>query len=341
MYNSLEICAGAGGQALGLERAGFTHVGAVENDAHACNTLRVNRDHDGIPDHQRWNVIEKNLLEVDGREFEGIDLLAGGVPCPPFSIAGKQLGADDERDLFPKALQLVRDARPKAVLLENVRGLGQPRFQNYRESILHELEYELGYRAMWQMITSAHFGVAQLRPRFVLMAVRSEYWNYLTWPAPTRGNAVTVGEALYHLMGQNGWPGVDAWSARANSIGPTLVGGSKKHGGPDLGPSRARVAWAKLGVRGTSIAAEAPGPDFPVDESPRLTVQMGAVLQGFPEDWQFTGGKTAEWRQVGNAFPPPVAHALGTSLKNALDKKPVAEQMEIDLRLGERHGAHQ
>ncbi|MGX4762335.1 DNA cytosine methyltransferase [Corynebacterium minutissimum] len=338
MYTSLEICAGAGGQALGLERAGFAHVGAVENDHHACNTLRVNRDHDGLPSGQRWNVIEKDLLDIDGRQFEGIDLLAGGVPCPPFSVAGKQLGADDERDLFPKALELVRDARPKAVLLENVRGLGQPRFQAYRESVLHELEYKLGYRAMWQMITSAHFGVAQLRPRFVLMAVRSEYWDYLSWPVPSRRSAVTVGEALYHLMGENGWPGVDTWALKADSIGPTLVGGSKKHGGPDLGPSRAREAWSKLGIRGTSIADEAPGPDFPIDVAPRLTVKMGAVLQGFPEDWQFTGGKTAAWRQVGNAFPPPVAQALGVSLKNALDKKPLAGQTEIDLMLGVGNG---
>lgn len=96
MYTSLEICAGAGGQALGLERAGFAHVGAVENDPHACETLRVNRDHDGLSSEKRWNVIEKNLLDVDGSEFEGVDLLAGGVPCPPFSIAGKQLGGDDE-----------------------------------------------------------------------------------------------------------------------------------------------------------------------------------------------------------------------------------------------------
>lgn len=147
-----------------------------------------------------------------------------------------------------------------------------------------------------------------------------------------------MGEALYHLMGENGWPGVDTWALKADSIGPTLVGGSKKHGGPDLGPSRAREAWSKLGIRGTSIADEAPGPDFPIDVAPRLTVKMGAVLQGFPEDWQFTGGKTAAWRQVGNAFPPPVAQALGVSLKNALDKKPLAGQTEIDLMLGVGNG---
>ncbi|MEZ2121362.1 DNA cytosine methyltransferase [Corynebacterium sp. CCM 9203] len=335
MYTSLEICAGAGGQALGLEWAGFRHVAAVENDHYACDTLRANRDNEDIPPQERWNVLEKDVHDIDGRQFEGIDLLAGGVPCPPFSVAGRQLGGEDDRDLFPKAMELVRDTRPKAVLLENVRGLGQPRFQQYRESILHKLEFELGYKVMWQMITSAHFGVAQLRPRFVLIGVRAEYWDYLSWPTPIHGNAVTVGEALYELMGANGWPGVDRWSVKANSIGPTLVGGSKKHGGPDLGPTRARQTWAKLGVRGTSIAEEAPGPDFPIDESPRLTVQMGAVLQGFPENWRFIGGKTAAWRQVGNAFPPPVARALGESIRNALDKKHVDKQAMVSAQDGE------
>jgi DNA (cytosine-5)-methyltransferase 1 len=110
----LEICAGAGGQALGLEAAGFDHAAAVEIDAHACQTLRTNRPH--------WKVVEADVLELDGKEFRGIDLLAGGVPCPPFSVAGKQLGAADERDLFPEAVRLAGEARPRAVMIENVRG---------------------------------------------------------------------------------------------------------------------------------------------------------------------------------------------------------------------------
>lgn len=99
------------------------------------------------------------------------------------------------------------------------------------------------------------------------------------------------------------------------------MGGSKKHGGPDVGPSRAREAWKKLGVKGSSIAEEPPHEDFPVgDENnlPRLTVPMGGVIQGFPEDWQWAGGKTAQWRQVGNAFPPPVAAAIGRAIHKAL-----------------------
>src|SRR5688500_839303 len=110
----LEICAGAGGQSLGLDWAGFEHVAAVDNDFDACTTLKLNRPY--------WDVVHDDVANVDGAEYEGVDLLAGGVPCPPFSIAGKQLGRDDERDLFPQALRLVRATNPRAVLLENVKG---------------------------------------------------------------------------------------------------------------------------------------------------------------------------------------------------------------------------
>jgi DNA (cytosine-5)-methyltransferase 1 len=108
----LEICAGAGGQSLGLEQAGFSHVAAVEIDPDACETLRLNRP--------AWKVDQGDVHHFDGAPFRGVDLLAGGVPCPPFSIAGKQLGADDERDLFPQALRLVQECEPAAVMLENV-----------------------------------------------------------------------------------------------------------------------------------------------------------------------------------------------------------------------------
>src|ERR1700730_16895166 len=132
----LEICAGGGGQATGLEAAGFDLAAAIEIDHHACDTLRKNRPH--------WKVIEAPANEIDGTDFRGIDLLAGGVPCPPFSIAGKQLGQEDERDLFSEALRLVEEARPKAVMLENVRGLSTVKFQPYRNSIKARLK-ELGY----------------------------------------------------------------------------------------------------------------------------------------------------------------------------------------------------
>jgi DNA (cytosine-5)-methyltransferase 1 len=120
-------------------------------------------------------------------------------------------------------------------------------------------------------------------------------------------------------MASGGWPGADAWAARACGIAPTIVGGSKKHGGPDLGPTRARQAWAALGVDGLGVADHPPGPDFPPSQPPKLTVAMVSRLQGFPDSWSFSGRKTAAYRQVGNAFPPPVARALGTAIRRALE----------------------
>ena len=305
----VEICAGAGGQALGLEQAGFSHAAAVEIDPDACSTLRANRP--------GWKVIEDDVANVDGHAFAGVDLLAGGVPCPPFSIAGKQLGSDDERDLFPQALRLAAEMRPRAVLLENVRGLAAARFDSYRAQVISRLA-ALGFRAWWQLIHASEHGVPQLRPRFVLVAIAEPWAGRFRWPEPLPPPQPTVGGTLADLMGSAGWPGAAGWARRAARIAPTIVGGSKKHGGPDLGPTRARAAWRELGVDGLGIADSPPGPAFPPDALPRLTVAMVARLQGFPADWQFCGRKTAAYRQVGNAFPPPAARALGTTVATAL-----------------------
>lgn len=304
----LEICAGAGGQSSGLEMAGFGHSLAVEIDRDAAATLRLNRP--------EWDVHEGDVRDINGRDYKGVDLLAGGVPCPPFSIAGKQLGADDERDLFPEAIRLVREARPTAVMLENVKGLASVRFAPYRQSILDALD-DMGYDADWQLFNSSEFGVPQLRPRFILVAMKRRNFRKFTWPRAL-GTPPTVGRVLGPLMGSRGWEGAAAWAKRANNIAPTLVGGSKKHGGADLGPTRAKQAWLQLGVDGKGIADEAPAPDAPLDYVPRLTNDMAARIQGFDSEWHFSGRKTSVYRQIGNAFPPPVARAIGESIAEAM-----------------------
>lgn len=316
----LELCAGAGGQALGLEQAGFEHAAVAEIDADACATLRLNRP--------GWKVIEGDVRSLDGRQFEGIDLVAGGVPCQPFSVGGQQLGHADERDLFPEALRIIGQARPRAVMLENVKGLAQKRFSDYRWQVVRALN-EMGYPNLWwQLIYAQSHGVPQLRPRLVLVAFREPRAGALfRWPLSLPGNAPmapSVGMALYDLMAERGWPGAYDWAVRASEIAPTIVGGSKKHGGPDLGPTRAREAWRKLGVNGGSVAELAPGPDDPADHVPRLTVRMVARIQGFPGGWQFSGRKTAAYRQVGNAFPPPVARALGEAIIPVLSYRSTA-----------------
>jgi DNA (cytosine-5)-methyltransferase 1 len=305
--HSIEFCAGAGGQALGLEQAGFRHEALVEIERDFARTLTLNRP--------GWDVRAADMSSFDGRSFKGVDLFAAGLPCPPFSVAGKQLGDKDERNLFPAALRLIDEIQPKAVMIENVRGFLSAVFDDYRTHLKTQLA-KLGYHADWRLLNASDFGVPQLRPRVVIVAVKKEYSDIFDWPTALPHNPPTVGETLHDLMAANGWLGAEAWSRRANEIAPTIVGGSKKHGGPDLGPTRARRAWASLGVEGRTIAEAAPERDFV--GMPRLTLRMVARLQGFPDTWQFNGRKTTAYRQVGNAFPPPVAKAVANNLRVAL-----------------------
>jgi DNA (cytosine-5)-methyltransferase 1 len=305
--STVELCAGAGGQALGFEQAGFEHAVLVEIDKHACATLRLNRP--------QWNVVEKDLKQFAGSPYKGVDLISGGLPCPPFSVAGKQLGKQDERNLFPATIRLVDEIRPKAVMIENVRGILDAVFEDYRTHIKIELQ-KLGYQTAWKLMQASDFGVPQLRPRVVFVALKTELIEHFAWPLPLAVPPRTVGETLSDLMGANGWKGSKTWIRHANEIAPTIVGGSHKHGGPDLGPTRARKAWASLGVDGLGIVNEAPDAGFV--GMPRLTVRMVARLQGFPDEWQFAGSKTQAYRQVGNAFPPPFARALAEQLRRCL-----------------------
>lgn len=304
---SIEFCAGAGGQALGLEQAGFKHSALVEIEPDFAKTLRLNRPF--------WDVRTADMNTFDGLPFKGVDLLTGGLPCPPFSIAGKQLGEKDERNLFPAAIRLIDEIRPKAVMIENVRGFLSAVFEDYRLHLKEQLR-KLGYHVDWRLLNASDFGVPQLRPRVIIVAVRRDLVESFEWPEVMPHNPPTVGATLKDLMAANGWAGTERWAQNASDIAPTIVGGSKKHGGPDLGPTRARKAWASMGVEGRSLAEAAPEPDF--CGMPRLTVRMVARLQGFPDDWQFYGRKTTAYRQVGNAFPPPVARAVATNLRVAL-----------------------
>ena len=316
----VEICAGAGGQALGLAMAGFVHVALVEYETDYCEVLRKNRP--------EWNVICADVHDFDGRTYRGVDLLAGGVPCPPFSVAGKQLGQDDDRDLFPEAIRLIREIKPKAVMLENVRGFLGPSFEAYRNHIFKSIR-DLGYVTHIKLLNASNFGVPQLRPRVVIIGIRKDQYGAFAYPEDRPDSAKTVGETLYDLMAENKWEGAKRWAAQADRIAPTLVGGSKKHGGPDLGPTRARNAWAELGIDGRGIANTAPTPGF--DGMPRLTSRMMARIQGFPDTWTFGSRKTVACRMIGNAFPPPVAKAVGEQIKECLAHGCADSESKISL----------
>ncbi|MBK3544766.1 MULTISPECIES: DNA cytosine methyltransferase [unclassified Streptomyces] len=342
-FTSVEICAGAGGQALGLHDALFRHLALIEIDPHAVETLRANVE--GNDDWEGCTVKQADLTTLDpkglrlelGLEPGDLDLLAGGVPCPPFSVAGKQLGPDDERDLFPTMLNLVDELEPKAVMIENVRGLLEPRekFQDYREHLLERLE-SMGYKkCYWEVLEAKNYGVPQLRPRAILVALKEPYLPFFAQTKPKKLPVRTVGEALKATMAKRfaeiddprAAEALKEWHGKASKgVAPTLVGGSKKHGGADLGPTRAKKAWAALGVCGLGVAndseemkkQESYERDLFSAAGPKLTVEQAAIIQGFPPSWKFKGRKTAAYRQVGNAFPPPVAQAVGEQIIAAL-----------------------
>lgn len=321
-YTSIELCAGAGGQALGLHQAGFKHKLLIELDKVACKTLAFNNSKHSFGWEKILEGCVEEFAENYAHEYSGVDLVAGGVPCPPFSKAGKQLGKDDERDLFPAALKIVEKVNPKAVMLENVAGLLDPKFDAYRSEIDLKLA-SLGYVTFWKLHNASDYGVPQLRPRVILIALKPDYAQFFSWP-DTLIKPPTVGEVLFDLMASRGWEGAEEWKSKANKIAPTLVGGSKKHGGPDLGPTRARRAWQDLHVNGCIVGNEPPEKGFTgykdkieYQGMPLITVRMAARIQGFPDWWEFVGKKTPAYRQVGNAFPPPVAEHIGRAILNA------------------------
>ncbi|GAA4598083.1 DNA cytosine methyltransferase [Planotetraspora phitsanulokensis] len=316
-FTSLEIGAGTGGQALGLERAGFNPVVVIDNDPHACRTLRANRPH--------WNVLEMDFKDFVGADhgISTVDLLSGGVPSTPYSIAGKQEGTNDKRDLLAAAVYLAIELQPRTILLETTPSLLSPKFAQVRKEVEAELKH-LGYCWEWNVLDAQHFGVPQTRRSCLLVAMHPDDFARFTWPPTTHQASATVGEALRDSMASRGWPFADAWAMLADRVAPTIVGGSKNHGGADLGPTRTKRQWMDLAVNAHSLGNDAPDDDFGFDPElgrdgvPKLTVDQVMKLQGLPDDWIVTGGKTARYKQVAQVFPPPLAEAVGHHIAAAL-----------------------
>ncbi|MEV7868527.1 DNA cytosine methyltransferase [Streptomyces sp. NPDC088124] len=315
----VDVCAGAGGLALGLEHAGFEPVLLLDKNPAACATLRGNRP--------AWQVLETDLLDFSPSRYQEIydvDLLSAGPPRVRSSATVTRTETEAELRLLEATVYLAHAVQPRALVIENVPGLlSAPGFASIRDLIGNELSH-LGYRFRWFLLNAADFGVPQSRKQGVLVALRKQYFDAFRPPEPTVHEHLSVGRALRRSMAAGGWRDVDRWAAQALSVAPTLVGGSDRRGGADLGPTGTRKAWARMGVDGSSVADNVPGADFTWAPEAgrrgmvRITTDQAALLQGFPSDWRFAGRKTARYRQVGHASPPPVAKALGLAIRAAL-----------------------
>ncbi|MGV1914272.1 DNA cytosine methyltransferase [Rhizobium sp. 22-785-1] len=324
----VELCAGAGGLALGLERAGFEHVALIEMNRNAVATLRANR-----PD---WNVVLADVRKVDFSQYrdQRIDLLTGGLPCTPFSTVGQKKGRHDENNLMMEGVRALRAIAPKAFLFENVEGLLHSRHADYVAFLLRQFSKE-GYSTEIHRINAKNYGVAQNRSRIMLVGMRKDLAGAFRMPRKFPELATNVGDVLADLMGENGWSGAEAWlqaMKERDYRADTIRGyqGSAREG-EAIRADRRQLRYAPP-------AKSAPTDDEASKEGfvPGLTNRMRARLQGFPDSWEFVGGHGPVANQIGNAVAPSIAQAMGLAILSALKGWEIDWEALFDSQIGHR-----
>lgn len=307
-----DLLFGAGGMALGIERAGFELKTSFDTDPASKAIAALNRP--------GWDVETQDIAKLDGTSLASLDLISAGLPSPSVSLQSSPTVVHEGNHIHVarECLRIITEARPSAVLLEGTLAYRRKEYRQIWAHILEALE-SVGYQAEARILYADQYGVPQRRPRIYLVGLLSGDFFEYDWPYVMSSDR-TVGSTLRDEMGSRGWPGAEAWAVAANAVAPTIVGGSRRHGGADLGPSGSKAAWWRIGVDPTGVADEPPSFDAPLALSPRLTTSMLSKLQGFSE-WELTGKKTARVRLIGSATPPPVAQSLAASIRDALDRK--------------------
>lgn len=342
-YRSIELFAGGGGLALGMEKAGFEHVLLNEFDPSACQTLRQNRP--------EWNVVEGDVAGVDFTPWRGqVDFISGGFPCQAFSYAGKKGGLNDTRGtLFFQLARAVDEVRPKVFMGENVKGLLS--HDNGRTlDVIKNAIRELGYTLVEPRVLKAvMYQVPQKRERLILVAVRNDYANRVRfeWPSPY-GRVMTLRDAfragtLYPTdvppsPGQQ-YPdgkrrvmemvpeGGD-WRDLPEEVQRQYMGASFYLGGGKTGMAR-RLAMDEPSLTLTCAPAQKQTERCHPLETRPLTVREYARIQTFPDDWQFAGTLSAQYKQIGNAVPVNLAWAVGRALIRLLNQMERADCGEL------------
>lgn len=336
-FSSIELFAGAGGLALGLEKAGFKAVVLNEFDKDACNTLRVNRP--------SWNVIQGDVRNVDFTHFTDIDLIAGGFPCQAFSYAGEKLGFEDTRGtLFFEFSRAIKEIMPKVFLGENVRGL-LTHDNGKTLSVIKSIISDLGYTLIEPKVLKALFyRVPQKRERLFLVGIRNDWVKFAKFQWPSKYHRILVlkdalkaGELynndvpesegqsypkrkkeIFTLVPQGGY-----WRDLPDDLQREYMQGSYFLGGGKTGMAR-RLSWDEPSLTLTCSPAQKQTERCHPEETRPLTIREYARIQTFPDEWQFVGSVSSQYKQIGNAVPVNLAYAVGRSLVallNSIDEK--------------------
>ncbi len=320
---ALSLFSGGGGLDLGFERAGFAHVASYDTLAAAGETLRANRP--------AWDVHsdeDGDVRSVDWRQYRGeLAVLHGGPPCQPFSIAGRQRGHEDARNMLPEFLRAVRDTRPLAFVCENVPALASPKFAPYlQENFLGPLARD--YHITSFRLSAHDFGVPQLRHRVFFVGFRwARALRRFQPPTPTHNashliasseEAVTTCERTLGVRAALGLEDI-GHDGLAPTVRSTLTG--PRHTTSILSSVSAQRAWGAMGIWPNGVAkTRSAAARFPVENGHfRLAVADVALLQGFPSWWHFHGAVYMSLGQIGNSVAPPVGYRVGISVARALD----------------------
>lgn len=326
-HTDIELFAGAGGLALGLEQAGFDGLAYVEINGDACETLRRNRP--------RWNVIDGDVHGIDFRQYDGrVDLVSGGFPCQAFSMAGKRLGFGDIRGtLFAEVIRCANETHPKMLLMENVKGLLSHDGGRTFETIRHEVE-QAGYSLQWKVLNASYHGVGQARERIVMIGIRDDLSEKISFEYPEPdGRQTTLRDALDGVPDSPGAsysekkakvldlvPPGGCWVDLPQDIAREYMKSSYDSPGGKRGMAR-RLSWDRPCLTLTTSPSQKQTERCHPDDTRPLTVREYARVQSFPDDWEFAGGIGSQYRQIGNAVPVEMARRIGVQIIKALDNK--------------------
>jgi len=332
-FKVIELFAGAGGLALGLEKAGFSSLGLVELDKDASNTLKVNRPN--------WNVINDDIANVSKLDLEKLfkikkgelDLLSGGSPCQSFSYAGKRLGLEDTRGtLFYHYAEFLHKLQPKMFLFENVKGLRTHDKGRTYATILDIFEKE-GYTIQKDVLNAWDFGVAQKRERLITVGIRNDLVGkiHFSFPEPQKYKPI-LRDVLLDCPKSEGAT-YSEYKKKIFELVPP--GGYWKNIPKDVAKEYMKSCWFMEGGRTgilrrlsldepsltvlTSPSQKQTDRCHPLEARP-FTVRENARCQSFPDDWMFCGSIGQQYKQVGNAVPVNLAYEVALKIKEGLEE---------------------